>query len=104
MVATPPISPSTISTWNWRGGEYSPVPCTRDSAHKIFGPTDLTRARTPCALGEYLVASSIDPKPSSLEFGALTTRLLTADDCWPHEHILQICHLLKTSGYGLARN
>ncbi|GFV31269.1 hypothetical protein TNCV_1640211 [Trichonephila clavipes] len=23
------------------GREYSPVPCTRDSAHKTFGPTDL---------------------------------------------------------------
>ncbi|GFX79211.1 hypothetical protein TNCV_4747951 [Trichonephila clavipes] len=41
-MATPPISTSTILPWDWRGGNYSPIPCTRDSAHKTFGPTDLT--------------------------------------------------------------
>ncbi|GFY08838.1 hypothetical protein TNCV_4660311 [Trichonephila clavipes] len=41
-MVTPPISTSTILPWDWRGGKYSPVPCTRDSAHKTFGPTNLT--------------------------------------------------------------
>ncbi|GFV91117.1 hypothetical protein TNCV_896381 [Trichonephila clavipes] len=35
-MATPPITTSTILSWVWRGGKYSPVPCTRDSAHKTF--------------------------------------------------------------------
>ncbi|GFW08133.1 hypothetical protein TNCV_2979001 [Trichonephila clavipes] len=40
-MATPPI---------WTGGKgiYSPVPCTRDSAHKTFGPTDLTSTYSLC--------------------------------------------------------
>ncbi|GFW95542.1 hypothetical protein TNCV_1722421 [Trichonephila clavipes] len=41
-MATPPISTSTIFPWDWRGRKYSPVPCTRDSPHNNFGPTDLT--------------------------------------------------------------
>ncbi|GFW96848.1 hypothetical protein TNCV_2159841 [Trichonephila clavipes] len=31
-----------------KGGKYSPVPYTRDSAHKIFGPTDLTSTYSVC--------------------------------------------------------
>ncbi|GFX13182.1 hypothetical protein TNCV_2989461 [Trichonephila clavipes] len=30
------------------GGKHSPVPCTRDSAHKTFGPTDLTSTSSVC--------------------------------------------------------
>ncbi|GFU86044.1 hypothetical protein TNCV_3070461 [Trichonephila clavipes] len=30
------------------GREYSPVPCSRDSAHKTFGPTDLTSTFSVC--------------------------------------------------------
>ncbi|GFV23979.1 hypothetical protein TNCV_758561 [Trichonephila clavipes] len=40
MTAIPPSPPPQFC--HGTGGEYSPVPCTRDSAHKIFGPTDLT--------------------------------------------------------------
>ncbi|GFW72982.1 hypothetical protein TNCV_831051 [Trichonephila clavipes] len=47
------------------GGKYSPVPWTRDSAHKTFEPTE--RARIPCVFGGDLVASGIEPRPSSLE-------------------------------------
>ncbi|GFW20965.1 uncharacterized protein TNCV_1714721 [Trichonephila clavipes] len=47
-MATPPISTSTILPWNWMGGKYSPVLCTRDSAHKTFGPTDLTSTYSMC--------------------------------------------------------
>ncbi|GFW47659.1 uncharacterized protein TNCV_2828521 [Trichonephila clavipes] len=45
-MATPLISTSTILPWDWREGKYSPVPCTHDSAHKAFGPTDLTSTYT----------------------------------------------------------
>ncbi|GFW67716.1 hypothetical protein TNCV_3445881 [Trichonephila clavipes] len=47
-MATPPISRSTILLLDWRGEKYSPVPCTRDSAHKTFGPTDLTSTYSVC--------------------------------------------------------
>ncbi|GFX61472.1 hypothetical protein TNCV_823781 [Trichonephila clavipes] len=47
-MATPPISTSTILPLDWRGGKYSPVPCTRDTAHKNFGPTDLTSKYSVC--------------------------------------------------------
>ncbi|GFW24464.1 hypothetical protein TNCV_607051 [Trichonephila clavipes] len=47
-MATPPISTSTILAWNGRGGKYSPVPCTRDSDHKTFRPTDLTSTYSVC--------------------------------------------------------
>ncbi|GFX48614.1 hypothetical protein TNCV_585111 [Trichonephila clavipes] len=80
-MATPPIFTSTILPWDWRGGKYSPVPCTRDSAHKTFGPTDLTS--TPCVIGGYLVASGIKPRPCGLESDALTTRLPTARNLIP---------------------
>ncbi|GFX98357.1 hypothetical protein TNCV_4001261 [Trichonephila clavipes] len=33
---------------NWRGGKYSPVPSTRDSAHDTLGPTDLTSTYSVC--------------------------------------------------------
>ncbi|GFU88537.1 uncharacterized protein TNCV_4442141 [Trichonephila clavipes] len=46
-MATPPISTYPLLPWNWRGGKY-PVPCTRDSAHKTFGPTDLTSTYSVC--------------------------------------------------------
>ncbi|GFW13131.1 hypothetical protein TNCV_3330631 [Trichonephila clavipes] len=45
---TPPISTSSILPWDWRGGKYSPVPCTHDSAHKTFGPTDLMSTYSVC--------------------------------------------------------
>ncbi|GFX47172.1 hypothetical protein TNCV_2747481 [Trichonephila clavipes] len=48
LMVTPPISTSTNLPWVWRGGKYSPVPCTRDSAHKTFGPTDLTSTYSVC--------------------------------------------------------
>ncbi|GFW94397.1 hypothetical protein TNCV_1433321 [Trichonephila clavipes] len=47
-MAPPPISTSTIVPWNWMGGKHSPVPCTRDLAHKTFGPTDLTSTFSVC--------------------------------------------------------
>ncbi|GFX53405.1 hypothetical protein TNCV_2946441 [Trichonephila clavipes] len=47
-MATPPISTSTVLPWNWRGGKYSQVPCTRDSAHRKFGSTDLTSTYAVC--------------------------------------------------------
>ncbi|GFX23249.1 uncharacterized protein TNCV_4560311 [Trichonephila clavipes] len=37
-----------------------------------------TRARTPCVLGGYLVASDIEPRPYGLQSNALTPRLPTA--------------------------
>ncbi|GFW85509.1 hypothetical protein TNCV_145541 [Trichonephila clavipes] len=37
-----------VTAWNYRGRKYSPVPCTRDSAHKTFGPTDLTSTYPVC--------------------------------------------------------
>ncbi|GFU31014.1 hypothetical protein TNCV_1389681 [Trichonephila clavipes] len=43
------------------------------TARKTYGPTDLTNART----RGYLVASSIEPRPSGLESDAQSTRLLT---------------------------
>ncbi|GFT52899.1 hypothetical protein TNCV_1460071 [Trichonephila clavipes] len=33
---------STILPCDWRRGKYSPVPRTRNSANKTFGPSDLT--------------------------------------------------------------
>ncbi|GFW75133.1 hypothetical protein TNCV_448381 [Trichonephila clavipes] len=50
-MAPPPISTYTIFPWNWMGGKYSPVPSTRDSAHKTFGPTDLTSTFSMCTRG-----------------------------------------------------
>ncbi|GFV98269.1 down syndrome cell adhesion molecule homolog [Trichonephila clavipes] len=47
-MATSSISTSTILPWDWRGGKYSPVPCTHDSAHKAFGPTDFTSTFSVC--------------------------------------------------------
>ncbi|GFW94437.1 hypothetical protein TNCV_2701581 [Trichonephila clavipes] len=47
-MATPPISTSTILPWDWRGGKYYPAPCTGDSAHKTFGPSDLTNTYSVC--------------------------------------------------------
>ncbi|GFS62224.1 RNase H domain-containing protein [Trichonephila clavipes] len=35
------------------GGKYSLVPCTRDSAHKTFGPTDLTSTYSVCTRGGF---------------------------------------------------
>ncbi|GFY17756.1 hypothetical protein TNCV_1074911 [Trichonephila clavipes] len=58
-------------------GGYSPVPCTRDSAHKTFGPTDLTSTYSVCTFEGYLVTSYIGPRPSGLESDALTTSLPT---------------------------
>ncbi|GFW92687.1 hypothetical protein TNCV_520031 [Trichonephila clavipes] len=74
-MATPPISTSKILPLDWRGGKYSPVPCTRDSAHKTFGLTDLTSTYTVCTRR---VFGGIEPRPSGLESDALTTRLPTA--------------------------
>ncbi|GFV08570.1 hypothetical protein TNCV_2892851 [Trichonephila clavipes] len=47
-MAPPPISTSTTFPWDWMGEKYSPVPCTRDSAHETFGPTDLTSTFSVC--------------------------------------------------------
>ncbi|GFV10869.1 hypothetical protein TNCV_4706361 [Trichonephila clavipes] len=68
-MATPPISTSTILPWDWRG-EYSPVPCTRDSAYKTFGPTDLTSTYSVCTRR---VFGGIEPRPSGLESDAQAT-------------------------------
>ncbi|GFT18953.1 transposable element Tcb1 transposase [Trichonephila clavipes] len=59
-----------------KGREIFSSPCARDSARKTSDPL-IYRARTPCALGGYLVASDIEPRPSGLESDALTTRLPT---------------------------
>ncbi|GFY29576.1 putative DD41D transposase [Trichonephila clavipes] len=48
-MATPPISTSTILPWTGRGEKFSPVPCTLDSAHNTFGPTDLTSTYSVCS-------------------------------------------------------
>ncbi|GFW93894.1 hypothetical protein TNCV_4221741 [Trichonephila clavipes] len=45
-MATPPTPPPQFC--HGIGGKYSPVPCTRDSAHKTFGPTDLTSTYSMC--------------------------------------------------------
>ncbi|GFV39948.1 hypothetical protein TNCV_435631 [Trichonephila clavipes] len=74
-MATPPISTSTILPWDWREGKYSPVSCTRDSAHKTFRPTDLTSMYSVCTR---MVFGGIERRPSGLESDALTTRLPTA--------------------------
>ncbi|GFW35834.1 hypothetical protein TNCV_1926651 [Trichonephila clavipes] len=76
-MATPPISISTILPWDWRGGEYFPVPCIRDSAHKTFGPTDLTSTYSECT---QRVFGGIGhrTRPYGLDSDALTTRLPTA--------------------------
>ncbi|GFY20070.1 hypothetical protein TNCV_2147631 [Trichonephila clavipes] len=76
-MATPSISTSTILPWDERGGKYSPVPCTRDSAHKTFGLTDLTSTYS-VFTRRVFGASGIEPWPSGLESDALTTRLPTA--------------------------
>ncbi|GFT46610.1 RNase H domain-containing protein [Trichonephila clavipes] len=55
-MAPSPISNSIILPWDWMGVKYSPVPSTRDSAHKKFG------ARSQCAFGGYLEASGIEPR------------------------------------------
>ncbi|GFU61629.1 hypothetical protein TNCV_2864281 [Trichonephila clavipes] len=48
-MATPPIFTSTIFAWDWRGRiYYSLVPYICDSAHKTFGPTDLTSTNSVC--------------------------------------------------------
>ncbi|GFT17286.1 hypothetical protein TNCV_4806101 [Trichonephila clavipes] len=63
-MVTPPISTSTVLPWDWRGGKYSPVSCTRDSAHETFGPTDLTSSEG--------MALGIEPRLSGHESEALT--------------------------------
>ncbi|GFX51575.1 hypothetical protein TNCV_5012791 [Trichonephila clavipes] len=51
-------------------------PCTRDSAHKTFGPTDLMRTYSVCT--RRVFGGGIEPRSSGLESDALTTRLPTA--------------------------
>ncbi|GFV55097.1 hypothetical protein TNCV_2623181 [Trichonephila clavipes] len=63
--------------WNCSGGKFSPVPCTRDSAHKTFGPTDLKNTYSVCTRRVF-GGTDIEPRPSGLESGAQTTRLPTA--------------------------
>ncbi|GFV09582.1 hypothetical protein TNCV_3159791 [Trichonephila clavipes] len=51
----------------------------------VIQPTRLSdplifRARTPCVLGGYLVASGNEPRPSGLESDALTTKLPTSEN------------------------
>ncbi|GFT33594.1 uncharacterized protein TNCV_4381771 [Trichonephila clavipes] len=67
------------------------------TAHKTFGPTDI-RARTPCILGGYLVASGIEPRPSGLEYDALTTRLPTVLLI----KVYELTHHLEESKIGIA--
>ncbi|GFY00250.1 hypothetical protein TNCV_4710521 [Trichonephila clavipes] len=50
---------------------------TRDSAHKTFGPTDLTSTYSMCTRRVF-GGTGIEPRPSGPESGALTTRLSTA--------------------------
>ncbi|GFW85872.1 hypothetical protein TNCV_1623161 [Trichonephila clavipes] len=76
-MATPPISTSTILPWDWKGGKFSPVPCTRDSALKTFGPTDLTSMYSVCTRRVF-GGISIEPMPSGLQSDALTTWVPTA--------------------------
>ncbi|GFU69409.1 hypothetical protein TNCV_3887271 [Trichonephila clavipes] len=64
-MAPPPISTYTLLPWDWMGGKYSPVPCACDSAHKTFGPTDLTSTFSVCTRG-YLVASGIQALRSGI--------------------------------------
>ncbi|GFX68261.1 hypothetical protein TNCV_1808151 [Trichonephila clavipes] len=47
-MATSPISTSTILPWDWRGGKFSTVPCTSDSAYKTLRPTDLKITYSVC--------------------------------------------------------
>ncbi|GFX79990.1 hypothetical protein TNCV_2890451 [Trichonephila clavipes] len=60
-----------------KGREIFSSPYACDSAHKT-SELVIKRARTPCVLGGYLVASGIEPRPSGLKSDALTTRLPTA--------------------------
>ncbi|GFU81738.1 hypothetical protein TNCV_3086501 [Trichonephila clavipes] len=62
----------------WTEGQTCKFGLTREEPKQLDHPGDYRRARTPCVLGGYLVASGIEPKPSGLESDALTTRLLTA--------------------------
>ncbi|GFU17982.1 hypothetical protein TNCV_318721 [Trichonephila clavipes] len=50
------------------------VPCTRDLAHKTFGPIDLTSTYSLCTRRVF-GGTGIKPRPSGLESDALTTRL-----------------------------
>ncbi|GFX17657.1 hypothetical protein TNCV_474571 [Trichonephila clavipes] len=54
------------------GGKYSSVPCTRDSAHKTFGPTHLTSTYS-VNIQRVFGRLGIEPKTSGLESDALTT-------------------------------
>ncbi|GFU05622.1 hypothetical protein TNCV_3292121 [Trichonephila clavipes] len=76
-MARPPTSNPTILPWYWSGGKYSPVPCTCDSAHMTFGPTDLTSTYSVCNRRVFGGGIEHRPRPSGLESDALTTRLPT---------------------------
>ncbi|GFX07851.1 uncharacterized protein TNCV_4161201 [Trichonephila clavipes] len=54
--------------------EIFPVPCTRDSANKTFGPTDLTRTYS-VFTRRVFGGTGTEPRPSGLESNALTTGL-----------------------------
>ncbi|GFS57453.1 hypothetical protein TNCV_1401421 [Trichonephila clavipes] len=62
-----------------RRGKYSPVPCapvvSATTAHKTFGPTDLTSTYSVCTRR---VFGGIELKHSGLDSDALSARLLTA--------------------------
>ncbi|GFY25341.1 hypothetical protein TNCV_2484611 [Trichonephila clavipes] len=45
-MATPPITIPNFAMELEGRKIYSPIPCTRDSAHKTFGPTDLTNTHS----------------------------------------------------------
>ncbi|GFW65465.1 hypothetical protein TNCV_4410731 [Trichonephila clavipes] len=49
--------------------------CTRDSTHKAFGPTDLTTTYS-WYTRRVFGGTGIEPRPSGLEFDALTTATL----------------------------
>ncbi|GFX34494.1 hypothetical protein TNCV_3657321 [Trichonephila clavipes] len=60
-------------------GNILQSPCTRGSAHKAFGPTDLMKTYSVCTWKIFVV---IQPRTSGLESDALTTRLPTVNSEW----------------------
>ncbi|GFU95384.1 hypothetical protein TNCV_5015931 [Trichonephila clavipes] len=52
-MAAPPISTSHNLGMELKGREIFSVLCTRDSAHKTFGPTDLTSTYSVCTRRVY---------------------------------------------------
>ncbi|GFW41610.1 reverse transcriptase [Trichonephila clavipes] len=57
-----------------KGRKIFSSPSAGDSAHKTSNPLIL-RARNPCVVGGYLVASDIEPRPYCVDSDALSTKL-----------------------------